>query len=287
MLLEVREIREMDQFVDLNLILGEVATRIAEVAQDKLRLETHFDPNLSCIEADPKQIDWLFVNLAADAYDGMPDGGVLVLRTSNVELNVPGSREAGLPPGRYVQVEFVSSHGKSEIGATVRKMVQQLRGRVAMRVNHDAVVIDVLLPARLDAAPSIELLPSRSVSSPVLLIVSSDTETRSLTRQTLEGAGCHVVEAQHGKEAEAILSEQEIHLMITDIVMPEKDGLEVILSVRAVHPNLRIIAVAEKEMGYQLRVARLLGADSVISKPLTGEILCNAVHEQIGGCWVQ
>jgi len=287
MLLDPRDIREMDQFVDLNSILSEVAARISEVAEDKLRLETRLDPNLSWIQADPKQIDWLFVNLAADAYDGMPDGGTLAIRTSNVELNFPGSREAELPPGRYVQAEFAISQGTIEIGTTVRKMVQQLRGRVAMRVTHDSVVIDVLLPAHTAATIPGELLEPRNVASPVLLVVSSDALSRLLTRQTLEGAGCHVVEALHGKEAEAVLSAREIHLMITDIVMPEKDGLEIILSVRAVYPNLRIIAVAEKEMGYQLRAARLLGADSVISKPLTSEILCNAVRDQIGGCWVQ
>ena len=66
------------------------------------------------------------------------------------------------------------------------------------------------------------------------------------------------MEAAHGKEAEAILAAGQVDLMITDIVMPEQDGLETILSVRAVYPGLKIIAVAESDGGLPIAYGQVI-----------------------------
>jgi CheY-like chemotaxis protein len=129
----------------------------------------------------------------------------------------------------------------------------------------------------------VEQQHSHDRPAPVVLLVSGDLVTRAITSDLLRDAGYHVLEAAHGIEAETVLAAGEVDLMITDIVMPEQDGLETILSVRAIYPGLKIIAVAESGANYQLRSAKLFGADSVMSKPLARSILCTAVRDQIGG----
>ncbi len=275
----------MCTLVDLNSVLAGIAARIRPIVGDKFVLATRLDPNLERIKGDPKQIDWLFANLAADACDGMPGGGELLITTANVQLNPGSAREMNLPPGEYVQVELSVTSGRLEAGPVVRNIIQRIQGAVAVKgTSGSGVAVDVLLPRASATAPSVvekKHRPGRSRM--VVLLVSSDSATRALTGDLLRDAGYHVVEAAHGIEAEAVLKAGEVDLMVTDIVMPEQDGLETILSIRAIYPGLKIIAVAESGAGYQLRSAKMFGADSVMSKPLMGSILRDAVHDQIGG----
>jgi CheY-like chemotaxis protein len=115
----------------------------------------------------------------------------------------------------------------------------------------------------------------------VILVVDDDPAQRGLAREALEAAGYEIVEAANGKEAETVLSDTHIDLMITDIVMPEQDGLETIKSVRKAYPSLRIIAMSETAGGYQLRAAKHLGADAIIVKPLTHGTLWDVVRTEL------
>jgi CheY-like chemotaxis protein len=263
--------------VDLNSILAGIAARIRPIVGDKLEVRTRLDPNLACVNADPKQMDWLFVNMAADAYNGMPSGGELAITTANVELKPASAREMNLAPGEYVQVQLSITQGRLEVGPVVRNIIQRIRGAVVVR----GTAVDILLPrASEKTAPVLE---QRHELELVVLLVSSDLGTRAQAGDLLRDAGYLVMDAAHGKEAEAILEAGHVDLMITDIVMPEQDGLETILSVRAVYPGLKIIAIADSHGGYQLRSAKLFGADAVMSKPLGGSLLRDAVRDQIGG----
>jgi CheY-like chemotaxis protein len=268
--------------VDLNSILAGIAARIQPIVGDKLVVGTRLDPNLASVHADPKQMDWLFVNMAADAYDGMREGGELAITTANVELKPASAREINLAPGEYVQVQLSITKGGLEVGPVVRNIIQRIRGAVVVRETSGAgVTVDVLLPRASEmAAPTFE---KRHGLEQVVLLVSSDLATRAQTGALLRDAGYLVMDAAHGKEAEAILEAGHVDLMITDIVMPEQDGLETILSVRAVYPGLKIIAIAEGKAGYQLRTAKLFGADAVMSKPLAHSLLRDVVRDQIGG----
>lgn len=266
--------------MDLNAAIAAFARRVRPVAGERAVLRMQLDSNLDLIAADRKVIDWLFVHLAADAYDAMPGGGELVVSTANLELDETSAAGMNLPAGPYAQMEFTAALESLEVGSTVRNIVYQLRGAItAHKTAGGGAVINILLPAASRRSRGSGQWP------PVVLVVSDDPEERAVTCDLLKDDGYVVVEANDGKEAEAVLSAREVDLMITDIVMPEQDGLETILSVRAVHPGLKIIAVGESEAEalYQVRTARLLGADAVLSKPLTRRILKDAVREQIGG----
>ena len=113
-----------------------------------------------------------------------------------------------------------------------------------------------------------------------LLVVDDDPLFRAALRNVLVQAGYAVEEAPNGKVALARLSGQEFDLLITDIFMPEKDGLETLMEVRQQYPSLKVVAMSGGGIGAAvdvLRLAEQLGASSVLAKPFQSADLLHAV----------
>lgn len=120
---------------------------------------------------------------------------------------------------------------------------------------------------------------------PSVLIVDDEDQIRRLLRTTLEGAGYEVVEGSTGKEALQQYRTHQPNLVIMDILMPEKDGLEGILELRQEFPQAKIIAITgvNDKIGILnfLEVARMLGAKRTLQKPFDLDELLNAAAEEI------
>lgn len=118
-----------------------------------------------------------------------------------------------------------------------------------------------------------------------VLVVDDEEFIRFTLRQMLEKAGHEVVEAVNGQDALDCFERSPIDLVITDIVMPEKEGIETIVELRRHQPDLKIIAVSgggrTKTMDY-LDIAERLGADSAIAKPLQRQVVMDAVNKALG-----
>ena len=121
---------------------------------------------------------------------------------------------------------------------------------------------------------------SESAALPVVLVVDDDLSYRLFMRQVLELAGFAVIVESDGRLALRRLEEQPVAVLVTDLVMPEIEGLELIELVRRGFPDIRIVAVSGG--GPQggdafLRFARLVGADATLRKPFSGSELIEAV----------
>lgn len=104
-----------------------------------------------------------------------------------------------------------------------------------------------------------------------VLIADDDPVFREVTRVALESAGHTVTVARDGLEALQLATDPAVHLVVVDIYMPEKDGLEVIIELRQTNPCLRIIAVSAGKVngrGDHLRTASVFGAHATLTKPL-------------------
>jgi CheY-like chemotaxis protein len=114
-----------------------------------------------------------------------------------------------------------------------------------------------------------------------ILIVDDDDSGRFMLTEALLDAGFEVLEAQNGKEALEVQALQNADLLITDLLMPEKEGLETIREFRKKYPGLPIIAMSGggfiEADGY-LEMAKRVGASSVLKKPFTATDLLLAVH---------
>ena len=112
-----------------------------------------------------------------------------------------------------------------------------------------------------------------------ILVIDDQEPIRSLLRAALEGAGHEVLEASNGRLGLELYRERSADLVITDIVMPEMDGLEMILELTRNFLNVKVIAMSGGlESEGQLNVAKLLGARQTFQKPLDMEQLLSAVR---------
>jgi CheY-like chemotaxis protein len=118
-----------------------------------------------------------------------------------------------------------------------------------------------------------------------ILIIDDDDQVRSILRRTLEAHGYDIAEAQNGSAGIASFKQDPADLIITDIYMPEKEGLETIIELKREYPDLRIIAISGGSRDVDLDflpVAQRLGAVKTLPKPIDRTDLLAAVGEVLG-----
>ena len=119
-----------------------------------------------------------------------------------------------------------------------------------------------------------------------LLVIDDQEEVRETLRDMLEANGYEVLEAADGKKGLRLLKRQElkqpktkpVDVVITDMIMPEKEGVETILELRRKYPGIKIVAISGGGPDY-LRMAKVLGADRILAKPFSPEELLDAVRK--------
>jgi CheY-like chemotaxis protein len=120
---------------------------------------------------------------------------------------------------------------------------------------------------------------------PSVLVVDDQDQVRQLIRETLEQAGYEVEEARDGKEGLERYRATSPDLVIMDILMPDQDGLEVIMTLRREFPNTRVIAMTggNDMIGLLnlLDVAKMLGARRTLHKPFELKVLLDAVSAEL------
>ena len=115
-----------------------------------------------------------------------------------------------------------------------------------------------------------------------ILVIDDQYFVRDVVRRILESAGHRVLTARDGEEGVRALRREPIDLLVCDIFMPEKDGLEVIREVRREHTGVRIVAMSGGSFDGKLDVLPVtheLGADAALRKPFTADKLCSVVDE--------
>jgi CheY-like chemotaxis protein len=117
----------------------------------------------------------------------------------------------------------------------------------------------------------------------VILVVDDDAAIRSLFHKILARAGYRVMEAADGAQALAAMNQGGIDLVITDLVMPEKEGIETIMEIRKNHPQVKVAAVSGAFGGKYLEIAVSLGAEAALAKPVSEETLLGMVRRLLGG----
>ena len=110
-----------------------------------------------------------------------------------------------------------------------------------------------------------------------ILLIDDETDILQLLQRILENSGYNVLTAENGKIADRLLDKHSFYLVITDIIMPDKDGMEVIFQLKQTSPGIKIIAISGggklAPEGY-LKMAEIAGADAIIQKPFeSGDLL--------------
>lgn len=123
---------------------------------------------------------------------------------------------------------------------------------------------------------------NKAASLYTILIIDDEEAIRDYMRESLERAGYKVIEADNGKTALELLTHIPVDIIISDLVMPEKEGIETIKEIKELYPKCAIIAMSGSVFGSAyLPMARMLGAQSVMQKPFTKQTLLQLIDSII------
>ena len=115
-----------------------------------------------------------------------------------------------------------------------------------------------------------------------ILIIDDDEQIRTALRMLLEQSGYEVISAPDGKKGLKLYHDKPTDLIITDLIMPEKEGIETIMELRREFPDVKIIAISgggSNDPEVLLHVAKTLGAERTIAKPFNNEDLLKAIRD--------
>lgn len=115
-----------------------------------------------------------------------------------------------------------------------------------------------------------------------ILVVDDDPKVRDVIGAMLESAGYEVSLAKNGRDAVNMVQERPFTAILTDLVMPEQEGIETIKHIREHYPGIKIIAMSGAFGGDYLRIASYLGAHSTLAKPINLQVLLDTVAKTIG-----
>ncbi len=261
------------RLLDLNGLLADLAKMLGRILGEDIELRLCPGEGLSKVNADPAQLEQVIVNLAVNARDAMPRGGRLTLETSNVMLHEsyvgmhPDAKSGphvrlsvsdtgeGIPKELQSQVfePFFTTKEKGKgtgLGlSTVFGIVKQSGGCVELYSEPEqGTTFKVYLPhagveSRDTDEPKEDARPEDLSGSETILLVEDSPQVRGLTRRMLERSGYTVLEAAGGEEA-LFLSERvsgPIHLLLTDVVMPEMNGRTVADRLVRERPDTRVL----------------------------------------------
>ncbi len=280
---------------------------------EDVRLVVDGDKPLWPVRTDPTAFEQALVNLVVNARDAMPGGGQLSIRMTNCPLGNDSTDSLGVPAGDWVRIDVSDtgvgideatlgrifepffttkgSHGGSGLGlATVYGIVAQAGGHVRVRSTPGAGSCFTLFFPRIDgvveATPRGEdrrqrIAPSTSHEETVLLI-EDDESVRTVTARILRGFGFHVLTAVDGADgiATAAKHESRIHVVVSDLVMPNIGGVEAVARIREQRPDVRVVFISGfSEDALSWRGAMPEGG-TLLSKPFSGADLARSVRGQ-------
>ena len=267
--------------------------------------------DLWTVRADPSQIEQILMNLAVNARDAMPAGGKLVVSTANVTLEAPlVERDLTIPPGRYATLKVADNgsgmdeeilsrifepffttkeQGKGTgLGlATVYGIVKQSEGYIrVVSAPEEGTSFSVYLPAAEGEEPETEEdRPEAKCENPAgkwtILLVEDEEMVRELAVDIFRGAGHTVLDAPNGAAALAILDRHEgrVDLLVTDLVMPGMNGIELARKVCDSRPGIPVLYMSGYAEDAKERLGDLDEGRAFLQKPITPTNLSRKVRE--------
>jgi PAS domain S-box-containing protein len=295
--------------MNLNDVVEEMGRLLPRLIGEDIELVIRCSEDLGAIRADGSQMEQVIMNLAVNARDAMPDGGRLLIETSNAELDStynavhPVVRE-----GRYILLAVSDSgtgmsaetqahifepffttkpQGKGTgLGlSTVYGVVKQSGGfiwvysEVGKGTSFKIYLPQVDQPVeRVGATPSVSEAPR---GTETILLAEDEEDVRGVAREFLESGGYTVIEAHDGAEALRMVDKHEgtIDLLVTDMVMPGMTGQELTARLLQSRPEIRVLYMSGYSERAAVDSARGDSSMHLLAKPFSRWALLRAVHE--------
>ena len=298
--------------LDVNRVLNGLSDFLRRALGEDVSLEIVGGGGVWPVEADAAELDAAILNLAVNARDAMPDGGKLTIEASNSYLDDSYCRQnADVQPGQFVQIAVTDTGSgmpedvierafepfftTKESGQGTGLGLSQVYGFVKQSGGHvkiyseagEGTTIKIYLPRFFGKASAAEEKTpplSRGRSGEGVLVVEDDSDVRDYVVETLASLGYKVFEAGEAESALRLLDENpDVHLLLTDVVMPGMNGRKLAEEARLRRPDLKILYMTGYSRNAIMHQGRLdIGVD-LLQKPITSEQLASAVRKMLDG----
>jgi len=264
--------------LDVTDVLAELSHLLRRLIGANIELQMVHGREMFPVKVDHGQLEQVIINLAVNARDAMPEGGKLLIRTSNVSSQSPVTRGAEtMPPGDYARIEVVDTgtgiapeiidnifepfFSTKEVGAgtglglaTVYGIVKQTGGFIFVDSKvGEGTAFSIYLPRHAAVKGEAPAKQEGDAAQPrdltgmgTVLLVEDEDAVRLFGARALRNKGYNVFEARSGEAALEMIKagKQPIDLLITDVVMPRMDGPTLIKEVRQIRPELKVIFIS-------------------------------------------
>ncbi|MBK8246917.1 MAG: response regulator [Gemmatimonadetes bacterium] len=294
--------------VDLGPLVERMERSMQQLVGESCSLVLEIAPGLPCVRADLSQVEQVILNLVMNARDAMPDGGVITLQLKAEEVTQPravGSSE--VPPGPYLHLT-VADQGVGMPEAVLSRLFEPFfttkevdKGTgLGLAVCHGIITqhggaiaaastlgegsrLHVWLPATAERPASTSDGPQVVDGDETILLVEDEASVREVARRGLQHHGYRVIEATDGVEALARLAAAgaRVHLVLTDVVMPNMDGLALARAIRKGGHEMPIVFMSGY-IGHEPEVeAQLAELGPTLTKPFSREDLLQGVRHAL------
>ena len=299
--------------LDVNQIVTDLEKMLRRLIGEDIGVALVLASDLGPVRADPGQIEQAIMNLVVNARDAMPDGGTLTIETANVDIDGEYAvRHLGLTPGPHVLLAisdtgcgmeaatrqrlfepFFTTKAKGKgtgLGlSTVYGIVKQSGGDVLVYSEPGkGTTFKVYLPRLCEEVP---IAATRRASdrpaagNETILVVEDDEAVREIAARMLRMGGYEVLTAANAGEA-LQASEQhrgELHLLLTDVVMPEMSGPQLADQLEKLWPDLRVLYMSGYADDFILQHGGLERGTTFIGKPFSAAQLGRKVRAALLG----
>ena len=300
------------QVLNLNDVVAGVEDMLRRTIGENVQLVTSLADGLWPVLADPGRLEQVLVNLAVNARDAMPGGGTVTIDTGNVTVDansIAGGSPArqgrnvrlrvsdtgtGMPPevAERAFEPFFSTKAKGAgtgLGlATVFGILSQADGHIQIYSEQDkGTTVSITLPVTDEVpAPASDPVPyQRAPTGETVLIVEDEEALREVTKRIFTRNGYHVVTAADGPEALDIARHHdgEIHLLVTDVVMPHMLGKEVADRIKAIKPEIEVLYMSGYARPVLASQGRLDPGVALVEKPFSETDLLRTAGQLLNG----
>jgi PAS domain S-box-containing protein len=295
------------KILNLNDTVAEISKMLRRLIGEDIDLVLRLDPDLGMVKADPTQVEQIIMNLAVNARDAMPKGGTLVIETENVFIDERiANRHYSADIGPHVRLTvsdtgtgidketlqhvfepFFTTKGVGKgtgLGlSTVYGIVNQSGGYISVysEVGHGST-FKIYLP-RVDKESKVKETVDVKIAggSETILLVEDEDLVRGITRTMLEEFGYKVLETRSAKEALQVCKEHagQIHLMLTDVVMPQMGGKALSEQVKVLRSDTGILYMSGYTDDMIVHHGVLEQGTPFLQKPFTPDALARKVRE--------
>ncbi|MGB8048516.1 MAG: ATP-binding protein [Pseudolabrys sp.] len=294
--------------LDINKLIVAISDLLTRTLGENIELETISGAGLWNVEVDASEMESTLLNLALNARDAMPTGGKLTIETSNAYLDDEYCREhEGILPGQYILVAITDSGAgmsaetidrafepfftTKEAGKGTGLGLSQVYGFIKQSGGHvkiysesgEGTTIKLYLPRREGNELVIsgdDDLNSERGGGETILIVEDDDGVRQYASEILRDLNYQIIEAKDSATALRLLdADKKFDLLLTDVVLPGKNGRELANEVERRRPGTKIIFMTGYSRNAIVHHGRLDPGIELIPKPLTERVLARKIRQ--------